>query len=760
MTLEQVKIKIEKYLNSTDIMPRIVNVSKADDLVELKNYFEIGNIKFIDMGYFASVDSMPLFDKLLNSISKNKDITFLYGISTFLKLLGSDIMNLMLRNILEIVPQNKVIIILVACDQYIKLQDPRIVDRGAYIAMCDDCKPIKLTLINKSLAKFYETNTYGINQISKLIELIGLNEILIETKHKRHEFPDSIFEIHERNSAYEGVVKLDSRFATLRIDEENDAFWGNILEDISERGWDDIINMKFGGKQNLHLWVRDFANAEKYEKWVFFLAIKTFGISSNDYLSYVVEKSKSVEDFTKLIFNAILDFDIKDRMLFNNLYCQRKSILKNFSNYTEEIVDFCKRLYSKKDNALFYLTDNSMIEKEYIFEHIAINSRVLSRERLIDILNLIYPDLKAYMQKYNFNNCLLDEYFLNYKYLKIINLISESHKNIVDKQAIERDYNACLNPRSFFVNSLNFSKAITFFVDAMGVEYLSFIQVKCAQLGLNLKINVARCELPSLTCFNKDFKEIFKQHGVDVLDIKDLDELKHGGVNRFDYTKNKLPIHLISELDLIENMLKQVVVYLSNPNIERVFLISDHGSSRLAVINESENTIEMVEKGIHSGRCCLMTDSDEIPKFATSENGYWCLANYDRFKGGRKACVEVHGGATLEEVAIPIIEVTKKNKKIECNILDGYETIFISFKKKAEIKLFISTLSEQYRILINGKFYSAKLSDVKYHYDFVIPDIKKSGNYLFDLYDGDNIVVCGLSFIVKKEGSNERNLFA
>ena len=152
--------------------------------------------------------------------------------------------------------------------------------------------------------------------------------------------------------------------------------------------------------------------------------------------------------------------------------------------------------------------------------------------------------------------------------------------------------------------------------------------------------------------------------------------------------KINLPIHLISELDLIENMLKQVVVYLSNPNIERVFLISDHGSSRLAVINESENTIEMVEKGIHSGRCCLMTDSDEIPKFATSENGYWCLANYDRFKGGRKACVEVHGGATLEEVAIPIIEVTKKNKKIECNILDGYETIFISFKKKAEIKLF------------------------------------------------------------------------
>lgn len=47
---------------------------------------------------------------------------------------------------------------------------------------------------------------------------------------------------------------------------------------------------------------------------------------------------------------------------------------------------------------------------------------------------------------------------------------------------------------------------------------------------------------------------------------------------------------------------------------------------------------------------------------ATEENGFWCLANYDRFKGGRKANVEVHGGASLEEVAVPIVEITKVGK--------------------------------------------------------------------------------------------------
>ena len=42
----------------------------------------------------------------------------------------------------------------------------------------------------------------------------------------------------------------------------------------------------------------------------------------------------------------------------------------------------------------------------------------------------------------------------------------------------------------------------------------------------------------------------------------------------------------------------------------------------------------------------------------TKENGYWVLANYDRFKGGRPANIEVHGGATLEEVTVPVIEIT------------------------------------------------------------------------------------------------------
>ena len=73
----------------------------------------------------------------------------------------------------------------------------------------------------------------------------------------------------------------------------------------------------------------------------------------------------------------------------------------------------------------------------------------------------------------------------------------------------------------------------------------------------------------------------------------------------------------------------------------------------------------MKSAGEHSGRCCLINEMDEKPNCAAEENGYWVLANYDRFVGGRLASVEVHGGATLEEILVPVIEFSLQVTKHE-----------------------------------------------------------------------------------------------
>ena len=205
----------------------------------------------------------------------------------------------------------------------------------------------------------------------------------------------------------------------------------------------------------------------------------------------------------------------------------------------------------------------------------------------------------------------------------------------------------------------------------MGVEYLGYIQEKLYELGLVGNIKYGLCNLPSITSKNKEFVSEFNLSNTPIRDIKAIDEIKHNGVMSYNYETEKLPIHIYSELSEIQMLLKHVESDLLSGQYKRVYLISDHGASRLAVINEHENKWEVSEKGQHSGRCCPKSDISEKPEQATEENDFWCLANYDRFRGGRKANVEVHGGATLEEVIVPIIEMNVSNSKIRAIFLSN-----------------------------------------------------------------------------------------
>lgn len=58
---------------------------------------------------------------------------------------------------------------------------------------------------------------------------------------------------------------------------------------------------------------------------------------------------------------------------------------------------------------------------------------------------------------------------------------SRIFEQLVYEQAEKRDYNAILPPRSEVVEKLDKSASCLYFVDAMGVEYLSWIMQKAAE---------------------------------------------------------------------------------------------------------------------------------------------------------------------------------------------------------------------------------------------------------------------------------------
>ena len=186
---------------------------------------------------------------------------------------------------------------------------------------------------------------------------------------------------------------------------------------------------------------------------------------------------------------------------------------------------------------------------------------------------------------------------------------------------------------------------------------------------------------------------------------------------------------------------------------ERIIILSDHGASRLAVTYRSENDkIELTEPGQHSGRCCP-TDKDPDIDYVTFEDGFAVLANYERFKGSRKADVETHGGASLEETVVPVIILTLRPKEQQAFFVES--VIICKPKEGSSIRLFANPPLKAPHMVVNGKDYDGRFDGDKHNIVFEMPDIRRKGRYEAEIFDGSKRCTV-LSFEAKRQtGTNQ-----
>ena len=466
---------------------------------------------------------------------------------------------------------------------------------------------------------------------------------------------------------------------------------------------------------------------------------------TNDYLKLVMKVSLSYDEYRKRLFDVILDIPRKSKE-FKSLYQQRKTLLKELSE--SDVASYVAMSLQKGSERIYYLTDNTKIERYAIIEELSKSNEIPEE------LSVIYPALKQYLTDYTFtckNADLFTSYFSQYKQQKLSNRLDESFlKKVIDLATDgNRVYNA-LETRGSIVEKLNNGKNELYWIDALGVEFLGYIQVKAKELGLLIKIKIGRSVLPTLTYLNRDFYDEWKYGKITT---KRLDEIKHNGEQDFNYEKQKMPIHLAEELKVIDEALEWAKDELLQCHTGCVVITSDHGASRLAVIHESENKWEMETTGLHSGRCCPTNEINEKPDTATEEHGFWVLANYDRFKGGRKANVEVHGGASLEEVLVPIIEVSLANGIIELKNMT--EIAWSSWDEDPFIEIFSPAKIDNMSLRFNGQLYPSTLINSNKH-KIIFNDFKRSGTYTAEVLDGDNLIG-NISFKIEKRSGKTRS---
>jgi len=732
--------KISKYLTSNVRTPYFFFIGDGEYQGVKDKMSELGLniIKVSD--YCRNEDKLPDIDGLIEQlktadVSANGKKMAVIGLGEYLALRGNHEAASVLLQLKELnLRTAKAVLLLRGVTAQVKgLQtDPRFDERRFGIADKTACD-LSITLAAPTVGL---PATSGMKALLIRFENGECRNIVVNTAIK---IDDSIFTVHKISDAYEGIRFICSSFNLPRSC-GNEKQWTQLLTELNQKGGSfEVVLEQHGFGDGLEADLYGRIAGLEYRNWLYFIALKTkVSTMSNSYLRFVLENSSRFDDFKVNVLNAIIDVPHTDKR-FDMFYSERKVLVAKFPE--SDVADFVVNNRKDTNESIYRLTDNTKTEREEIIAWVAKNGGPSQ-------LAKIYPALSAYLKQYVFNcgelSGLLTDYFEAYKRQKVSNSFEDGFLAKVDDFAHNRRFNR-LPARNEIIDGLNKEDACLFWLDAFGVEYLAFISDLVRARGLSVSIKIARAELPTITSINRAFFDDWQGSRKEKSD--ELDDVKHNNAGGYNFENNQLPIHLAKELDIIAKVVDKAATELALRHYKRFLIVSDHGASRLAVLRRKEEKYETDTKGEHSGRCCKLFEPYDLP-FAAEENGYLVLADYGRFKGSRAANVEVHGGASLEEVVIPIIELTLKNGGITVSLVE--KSVTVDFRSGTAITLSSNAALKDVYVVLKGIRYSAVKVDDN-HYKVALPDTKRAGEYPADVYEGDNLVG---KILIKAQGKS------
>lgn len=757
-TMDQCFDRIEAYCQKEITgHPLLVNTENAHDFQCLVKRMQLDGNKTCVFVHDYCGKGLPQIDAIFRDVKK-KGCFVVIGLSSYVMLLGKKRAEELMARLQELSVAGHVIVLLSHMKE-IRLSRMQQDQHLSYRVLLLEGDPTPLPSIYLASP---EENSFGqlvLPNIQALLEKLeqydpvgGETSFAVRTSLHKEVFSESMYSIRSSKGIYKELLRA---FPVLKGDLEESwgtkEDWERFAQEWKEcLSWGALAEKHFGIDAHFSaILEREYKQADAYETWLYWLLLKVQGASEDAYLSYALGKSRHWQDLWEHIFLSLSSLSFQMREF--EKYCEgRKRLLEGQPIPATWVSEYQDAIAQKGRDAIWYLFAGTAWEEKMLFQCLA--DYDYTKEEVMGVLKTHFPDLFAYMKSFTFTMHqkvperlvpLLTKYFDDYKWQKLMNHLTPDFKAQVNTLAEHRVYNQ-FPIRSLALSQMKKENTMMYFVDALGVEYLSYISEKCKTYGLLLSIQVVHGELPSITSQNTEFMNL------GVTNIKDLDELKHES-QTYNYEKQKIPLHLVAELKAIDGVLQTIRDGLLTKEMKSAIIISDHGATRLAVLNDEEYGAEFIvgeSKGQHSGRCCQVEEDPGIP-FAAYENGYAVLANYMRFKGSRKADVEVHGGATLEETLVPLLQISLKPK----DPMVEFQPALVQLRKKEVGELLLVTnfdMADPY-IIVNGKIYRGKLDTHRRRAIIPLPDMKRTHDYMADIYDGDTLLKEQVAFHVKKE---------
>lgn len=479
--------------------------------------------------------------------------------------------------------------------------------------------------------------------------------------------PDNAFKYTVCNNAFEFLTEgLGINLGKLSLREEDMPYWEELASciDVTDFDFDVFVNQRFNtlnlNDENafVQTW---FEYKDTFSRWL----LKTYFVWKSGERSYLIRVLENVTSLSTSDLFSQIATQIFDEPLDEASTSQRLALLKEARRQQVQLKSLAEQKVKAKLSAMAADPERGPLFAMKYMSPLTLSEQCLMVEWVgqgkiekNDIKNL-FPELYAYLLpssiKTGKGNGWTNEYFQEYCLSKVGNQetgsLAKKLKELNGSQvSFETWRDGFKTVKTLMHNRQDID--IYYWIDGLGVDWIPFMtQVidkhKADGVFLN-EIYVAASELPTVTSVNKT----------------KLDELangkleKIGDVDKFAHTQKTYPAYLVKEFRIVEDAISKV---LSLYNGKKIAFVSDHGISYMAQFGAGLN-LAGVETD-HAGRCghwlkgSAQTDNNYI---VLDDGQTLCSLNNNSLSAKTPMGQGAHGGATPEEVLVPIIIVSNQ----------------------------------------------------------------------------------------------------
>ena len=290
--------RIKEYLHDDSVFfPLLVNIENHEQKFEIYDYCNVGGNTVIRVADFAKPDGIPNVMALIDRIKKSQNNTFVFELTTYLRLLGNKELENTLETLSEMSIHCKAVIICYHCEDILKAliqKDLRIAQRVVTVDRSEEMKKPKVIFVRPDHGQLFTSAKEGIEYLADALEACEEKEVYIKTTKNQKIFEKGAYAISTIDNSLQILQKKYPELKSFEFDKQDSYYWDYLLSiSKGKETLKSIVIDQFGNNSTYEFALQEWGKFSDNKQWLLYIAMKVFPDAKNQIIRQLALRAQA-----------------------------------------------------------------------------------------------------------------------------------------------------------------------------------------------------------------------------------------------------------------------------------------------------------------------------------------------------------------------------------------------------------------------------------------------------------------------------------